>query len=186
MPAFCQRCRYPQQDWHQGPSGDGHFSIASRNLVGPSSTSGFQSHALSLLAEIVVCLVAVALLHRPALNHWVLPRRAPYGVIPLNYLGVRVSMLTWLVVVPRDRVHGSLYLNRVGARLTVMVRDLPHLGAILFCVDVGGKGAGWARCVCLHSHGWRTFFTDFSSSPFALTRRLPHEYSTTYLHCKNV
>ena len=161
MPAFCQRCRYPQRDRHQGPSGDGHFSIASRNLVGPSWTRGFRSHVLSSLAEIVVCSVGVALLHHPALDRWVLPRWAPLRVIPLNDQGVRVCLFTRLVVVPHDRLEECLYLARLGARLIVREHYLPRLGAILFCVDVGGKGAGWARCLCLNSYGWPTFSQIF-------------------------
>ena len=144
MPAFCQRCRYPQQDRQQGLSGDGHFSIASRNLVGPSLTSGFRSQALSLFAEIIVCLVGVALVHRPALDRWLLPRWAPWRLTRLNDRGVCVCLLTLLVVVLRDPLDGCLYLTRLGTQLTVSVRDLPRLGAILFCVDVGGMGAGWA------------------------------------------
>ena len=76
---------------------------------------------------------------------------------------VCVYLLTRLVVVPCDRLDECLYLARLGALLRVRVRDLQLLVAIMFCVDMGAKtqGAGWARSVCLNSHGWPTFSQIF-------------------------
>ena len=163
MPAFSPQCRYPQSPRHLCPSGYGHFSNVSRSLVGLSWICVCQSHAPCLLANNIQGLGWVALHHRPALGRCLVPGGVPFRVIPLNDRFVGVCLLTRLVVVPRDRLPECVCLVRLGARpLTIRVLDLPRLvGAILLCVDVGGKGAGWERCSCLNIHGWPTFLPDF-------------------------
>ena len=112
-----------------------------RNLLGPSLTSGFGSHVLSLLAEIVGCLVGVALHPRPVLDRWLLPRLAPKRVIPLDDRFVQGCLLTRLVVGLSGRLVGYFCLALLGA--FVSVSALLCLNAILLLCCVSAHGLMW-------------------------------------------